>query len=132
MEAGAFGALVGSIRLVLSMSVFADARWLPSVDVKSFPPGKPPLTYFLRAPRDELESFAVAFLAVGFELLLCDLDIMVAVESATEASGLRADSEPVILRLITSPCHVDACHLGFLSVLEFPAKHLFSAGRGSY
>ena len=122
-------AAMGSICRMFHMSMLTNATCAPSIDIEAFAPGQPMLTDFFGAPRDKGESFAVALVAIVFhapiakELLLVELE-----QVPTEALGIRADAEALVLRgAITFPSDVNATFHGFIGVLELPCKHLASA-----
>jgi len=89
LVAGASLALIGSVGRVLHVRMFADARCSPGVDVEPFPSWQPMLTNFFWAAWDELESFAVAIVAIVLHPTTLEEGFFMSLEQvAAEALGV--------------------------------------------
>lgn len=88
LVAGASLALVGSVGCVLLVGVFADTRCSPGVNVESFPSWQPMLTNFFWTARDELESLAVAVVAVVLDPATLEEGLFMGLEQVA-AEALR-------------------------------------------
>ena len=128
--ARAFLTLLGSIRLMLLMSMFAYTAWSPGVHVEALASREPPHSDFLWAARDEVEWFAIASGAVGFDLLANCL-FMARKQMSTKAFGLRSYSKTVIFGLFWSPSDVNTRLLSLLSMLKLPCQHFLGTHRWS-
>lgn len=119
---------------MLLVSVFADTRCSPGVDVEPFPSWQPVLTNFFWAAWDELESLAVAVVAVVLDPATLEEALLMGLEQvAAEALRVCADAEALVLLLLGAlPSHVDPTFHRFVCMLELPRHHLFGAWSQPY
>ena len=127
-EAGALGALLWPVGLVLFVSMLAHAARSPRIHIEALAPRQPPLADFFGTPRNEPEAFAIAVLAACLSFF-ADYFLVVLEQMATEAAGHGANAEAVVRSLLGAPGYVDPALLGFLGMVELPGEHLLGSRR---
>ena len=127
-------AAVRSDGCVLHVRVFAGAGGAPRVDIEALSSRQPVHSYFLRAPRNELEAFALATVALAFDSsILWDFLLMGFEQMAAEAARVRADAKALILpRLRALPRHVNSRLHRLVRVVELPSHHLLGSRRHAH
>ena len=105
--------------------MFADAGGAPSVNIESFPAGKPVLADFLRPPRDKLEALALTLITVVLYPAIFEERFLMGFENvATETSRISANAGAlVLLHLVAFPSHIDAALHSLISMVELPCEH---------
>ena len=123
--------LVGAVRLMLLMGLFADARGTPSVDVEALSAHEPVLSNLFRASWNEFKLLAVAVVTVVLQsAILQDLLVVVLEQAPAEALRVRAHPEALVFHALRAlPGDVDAALHGLVGVVELPRHHLLGAGR---